>query len=200
MKAYGLTGNIGCGKSTVARLLATHAKVTVIHSDDVAKEIIMNGEHREKINAIIGENAFPGGVCDTRIIARNIFSDNKKRKSFEALIHPLAWSRITDIVDARPAGHLAIVESAIIFETSIQDAFRGVIVAHCSDAIATSRLKMYRNMSDEDIDARRRHQLPTLGKIARASHVINTECDEDKLAMRVQFLYEGLTRNQRKVS
>ena len=195
MKAFGLTGNIGCGKSTVAALLSGHPDILVIDCDRIAKKIISGGMYRRDINAILGVEAFPNGEVDTRIIAKTIFNDPAKLTAFEALIHPLVWTAVEELTEKSSTGHggrICVVESAIIYETGSEDKFTAIIVATCKRDEQLRRLRENRKMSEFDIQARFGQQMPLQEKEAHADIVIHTDCNIQELRNRVQDLYHKL--------
>src|SRR5688572_6938319 len=100
MKLYGLTGNMGCGKSTVASLLSAYPDVMILDCDKVAKEIILSNQYKEKVEAIVGKNLLPTDQPDFRAIAQTVFQDLEKKRLLETLIHPLVWARVEKQVEA----------------------------------------------------------------------------------------------------
>lgn len=191
MRAYGLTGNIGCGKSTVANLLSQYSDVVVIDCDKLAKEIVSSESYRKKICSILGEDVFQSGRTDFNKIAKIIFQNSEKKRLFEALIHPLVWERVEEIVGSEPR-KIYIVESAIIFETLSEDRFLDVITVSCSETEQYRRLRENRGMTDREISSRLSHQIPSLNKEIMSRFVVNTDCTLEKLSRRVHVLYTNL--------
>lgn len=196
MKAFGLTGNIGCGKSTVAGILSGYPGVTVIDCDRIAKEIISNGAHDEEIAVILGTEAFSGGNADLKAIARIIFNDPKMKRSFEGLLHPLVWAAVEKKAAAAKVADMAIVESAIIYETGSEGRFDAVIVAACEAAEQFRRLEEDRGMSRSEIMTRLAQQMPSSEKEAMARFVIHTDCSLEELENRAGGLYRLLKQQK----
>lgn len=198
MNAFGLTGNIGCGKSTVASLLASYPDVLVLDCDRIAKEIISDtsgdpgGAHRQRINEILGTDVFAIGKADFQAIAKIIFTDRAKKTSFEAYIHPLVWETVQDTVNACSDSTICVVESAIIYEIGSEHTFTAMIVASCNRTEQIRRLRNNRQMKNADIDARIKEQLPQEEKIKQAQFVISTDCSLDQLNDAVHTLYKNL--------
>lgn len=192
MRAFGLTGNIGCGKSTVASLLAKHPDVLVIDSDRVAKDIIASGTHKQAINALLGTDVYLSQQADMKRIAEIIFREPDKKLLFESLIHPLVWTTVQNIVDTAGAEKICIVESALIYETRTEDKFNAMIVVSCSPEEQERRLRDVRNMNMTDIRARMALQLSSPDKEARAQFIIRTDCTMSALESRVADLYDQL--------
>ncbi len=196
MNAFGLTGNIGCGKSTVAELLSKYPGVLVLDTDRIAKEIISSTALRKEINAILGVDVFSGGTANFAAIATVIFKDTEKKREFEALIHPLVWTDVEEKVAVAKTANpktVCIVESAIIYETASERMFLAVIVAVCNEHEQLRRLKEIRGMSEKTIHARIAQQLPSEEKEDKAKLVINTDYTLEELTRRVHTLYRILT-------
>lgn len=192
MKPFGLTGNIGCGKSTVAKFLAEYPDVLIIYTDNVAKEIIAGGSYGAQINALLGTDVFPDGKVDFKLIADIIFSDADKKKRFEELVHPLVWAAVREKVDKDGNDKVCVVESAILYETGSEGRFAAVVVAACDTEEQFRRLRENRKMTNEEIRARLERQLPSSEKESRARFVIHTDCDLGILKNKVAHLYEEL--------
>lgn len=192
MNAFGLTGNIGCGKSTVASILMGYPNVLALNCDRIAKDIIMCRKYAARIEKILGIKVRNAGKTDFRAIARVIFSDAEKKRQFEKLTHPLVWKEVERIVNSAGANKICIVESAIIFETASEGKFLGIITAVCSEQERFRRLRKIRKMTDEEIRRRAETQMSQEEKAKRSQFVIDTECTLTELASRVKKLHDEL--------
>ena len=196
MKPFGLTGNIGCGKSTVAALLSMYPNMLILDCDRVAKEIVSSNEHRQQIDAILGTNFFPDKKVIFREIAKIIFEEPEKKRLLEALIHPLVWATVDERVTLADDSKMCVVESAIIFETKSENRFAEIIVATCNPHEQFRRLRDDRHMDNVQIQARLDQQLPSSIKEQRAQFVIHTDCSLDQLEDRVSDLYRNLKQQK----
>ena len=194
MKAFGLTGNIGCGKSTVASLLSKYPDILVFDCDRIAKEIISSGLYKQEINSILGIDAFVGKNADFEKIAKIIFKNNKKKKLLEELLHPLVWATVEERVMAHEDQEICVVESAIIYETKNKNKFNGVILVACNPKEQFQRLLNNRKMSLNEIQARIAQQTPSLEKETKAQFLIRTDCSLKQLKNRVIDLYQKLKK------
>jgi dephospho-CoA kinase len=193
---FGLTGNMGCGKSTVAGMLACQKNVSVIDCDTLAKEIIFDDQNHQTVCRIL--NLPDDTVLDRQGIAAIIFTDRKKRKALEAFVTPLVWQRILDTVGAMPEETVIVVESATLYETGWGSGqrFDAIVTATCSVPEQLRRLREDRGMSESEIAARRHQQFSSRLKERRADCVINTECSMEELGLRVADLYAELLRRK----
>lgn len=192
MDAYGFTGNIGCGKSTVSTLLAKYSDIVIFDTDSIAKEILRTEVNKQLINDIMQKNVFPSGTIDFRSIAEIIFSDHGKRTALELVIHPLTLARIGQEIWSLPESTIPIVEAAIIFEKHWEKDFWDIIVATCDEQEQTRRLLENRQMTMSQITVRKNAQLPSSTKERLSKYVINTHCDLKELEHRVHTLYLNL--------
>lgn len=180
-KLVGLTGNIGSGKSTVARLFAARG-VPVIDADDLARELREPGQpaHAE-IAAAWPEAVSPDGRLDRKRLAAIVFGDPDPtaRERLEAIMHP----RIQDLSRARAAalakaGHpLAIYEASLLIESGRDKEIDGLIVVTASAATRLARVVARDRAREEDVRARMRAQLPQEDKVRLATHVIDNDGD-----------------------
>src|ERR1041384_922332 len=130
MRVWGLTGNIGSGKSTVARLLRARG-VPVIDADEIAREVVKPGTpaHREiaeRFPGVIGAD----GVLDRKALAARVFADSGERDALNHIVHPrIAEEVSTRMGELAGAGHpVAVYEAALIVENGLQDGLDGLIV------------------------------------------------------------------------
>ncbi len=191
MDPFGLTGNIGCGKSTVSRLLLSHGDVLVLDSDRLAKEVISSNMNHGQINEILGSEVY-AGVPDYKLIAQIIFSAPDRRRMLEEFIHPKVWEEIQRRMHQKPFRPICVVESALIFELGWERKFFATIVATCGEEEQIRRLKENRGMSMEEIMARKRLQLDPDVVKRRADYVVDTECPLQELQKRVDCLHRSL--------
>ncbi len=115
MKRIGLTGGIGSGKTTIARIFEAMG-YPVFYSDEHAKSLMNNPEVQSHINTILGEDVFPNGQLDRAVMAEIIFSDSTKREAVNAFLHPKVRSDFDNWANEQKAA-LVFNEAAILFET-----------------------------------------------------------------------------------
>ncbi|MBI1839051.1 MAG: dephospho-CoA kinase [Candidatus Colwellbacteria bacterium] len=192
---YGLTGNMGCGKSTVAKFFGEFQGVVIFSADDVAKELLREERYAEKLSDPLGANIFTGGKVDFRKIAQAVFSDSETLRKLEHFIHPLTWRAIRDRMREYDQVSFFLVESALIYEAAWEKYFDAIIVVTCSPEEQCRRIQNSRDLSEEEITKRLMRQLTVKEKVKRADFVIDTTCSIGEVRSKVKDLYYRLTGN-----
>ena len=194
MRIWGLTGNIGAGKSTVARLLAARG-VPVIDADQIAREVVQPG--RPALKEIAQRFPFaiaPDGTLDRKLLAARVFHDPAEREALNRIVHP----RIAEEASARMgalagAGHpVAVYEAALIVENGLHRGLDGLIVVTAPEQALLARLRQRDAMTDEEARARLAAQLPAADKARHATFVIDNSGSEQALAAQVDRLLEKM--------
>ena len=182
-RVLGLTGGVGMGKSTAARLLKK-VGLPVVDSDDLAREAVQPGtEGLAEIADEFGEEFLkPDGSLDRDKMASTVFQDQAARRQLELIIHPrvrAVWeNRIEQWREQkRPVG---VVVIPLLFEVGLQDSFDAVLCVASTASTQRSRLRG-RNWSDAQIAARIAAQMDIAQKMDLADHVLWNEGTPDQL-------------------
>ena len=196
VRIWGLTGNIGSGKSTVGRMLMDRG-IAVVDADQVAREVVEPG--RPALREIASR--FPGAVrpdgsLDRKALAARVFADAGERQALNAIVHP----RIAEEVAGRMASlaaageKVAVYEAALIVENGLQQGLDGLIVVTAPPEVQIARLRLRDNMSEEEARARIASQLPAAEKARAATVVIDNGGSEADLGAQVERLIERLRK------
>jgi len=177
MKLFGLTGGIGMGKSTCARLLAERG-IPVIDTDILAHQLVEPGQPAlEQIKNTFGaEMISTSGQLRRDELARKVFSDPSALRQLEAILHPpIRELWLAETKKWREQGRACgVVIIPLLFETGAQSEFDAVICVACSSETQCQRLRE-RGWSDEQIQQRLASQWPVEKKIAQSNFVIWTD-------------------------
>ena len=124
MIRVGLTGGIGSGKSTVAKIFEVLG-VPLYYADQSARRLMNeNEELKQKIIQSFGDHVYPNGVLDRTALASIVFTDPKKLEQLNALVHPVTFTDavrwLEQLEKADPPIPYAIKEAALIFESGAQ--------------------------------------------------------------------------------
>jgi dephospho-CoA kinase len=189
INAYGLTGNMGCGKSTVAKYLQKYDDICVIDCDEISKKILVETNNSQKIKNILGNKVIKNGVIDKKEVSKIIFDNPDKKKLLENFLHPLVWQKVEEKIQEGNKNTIFIVESALIYELKKEKDFRGIIVVTCDKKEQFERIKKRSNWSDWEIKKRLKNQLSNEYKAKRALVVIDTSCSIKELKIKVEKLH-----------
>jgi len=155
MLRIGITGPIGCGKSTVAGMLAERG-ARVIDADDVARATYQEFAVRDAVVARFGESVLlADGSIDRASLARIVFADQDALRDLEAIVHPAVRPRILASIDAAEArGAPAVVVEAIkLVEGGLAELCDEVWLVTCDAPIQRGRLRE-RGVADDDAERR----------------------------------------------
>jgi dephospho-CoA kinase len=173
MIILGLTGSIGMGKSTTAKLFA-EAGVPVYDADANVHSLYEG----EAVVAI--EAAFPGTTADGKVdrnkLSARVVHDPVAIKRLEQIVHPmLGASRQKFFADAERSGAaVAVVDVPLLFETGGEKRVDAVVVVTTAPEIQRQRILSRDNMTSEKLDAILARQLPDADKRQRADFVVDT--------------------------
>ena len=165
----GLTGGIGCGKSTAAACFAELGFV-VIDADQLARQVLESHVCVSHLRDRWGAACLDAqGVPDRKWIGAKVFADPAERAFLESVTHPeVARLRREATADPR---HDYVVEIPLLFEKDLTAGFTAIVVVACSDDVRRARLRA-RGLSDDDISARIASQLSLVEKVKRADVVL----------------------------
>jgi dephospho-CoA kinase len=189
----GLTGGIGSGKTTVARMLAKRGAV-VLDADRLARDAVAPGTAGlDAVAARFGPAVIASdGSLDRAALAEVVFADDEARAALEAIVHPEVRLRIAEAVSAHAdTDDVVVVDSPLLIETGEHERFEVVVVVTASIAERLARLEA-RGMSEGDVRARVAAQMPLEEKAALADEELDNDGSESDLEVQVDRLWAGL--------
>lgn len=188
----GLTGGIGAGKTTVARMFAERGAF-VVEADDVGREVVAPGSRGlELLVAEFGAQILsPDGTLDRQRLASIAFADECRRARLEAITHPLIQARTRELLDAAPEGAVRIHDVPLLVELSLADKYDCVVVVDCPDEIRLARL-LERGMTQADAQARIAAQASRSERLAVADIVIDNSGGRGELEAAVDSAWQSL--------
>jgi dephospho-CoA kinase len=190
----GLTGGIGAGKSTVARLLEERGAV-VFDADALAREAVEPGTPgHDAVVARFGANVLgPGGELDREALASIVFSDPAARRDLEAIVHPEVRRLFAEACEAhRDTDRVVVMSAPLLVETGMHTAFDVLVVVSAPVETQMERLLRDRGMSEEQVRARIAAQAPLEDKAAVADVIVDNDGPLDDLEGEVDRLWAEL--------
>lgn len=189
----GLTGGIGSGKSTAARMFADLG-ATVIDADAIAKEVLEPGQlgYESIVNKFGDEILDSSGNIDRSILAAKVFENSSKLKELEDVVHPEVASRVSEIRESLTAGTTVIYDTPLLVEKELQHQFDQVVVVLAAEPLRTQRL-LARGLAERDIAARMSKQATDEQRRAVANYVIDNSGTLEQLRAQVLNVWNQIS-------
>jgi dephospho-CoA kinase len=195
VRVVGLTGGIGSGKSSVARLLAKLG-ASVIDADQISREVVEPGRPalRKIVDRFGPEVLDSNGRLDRKRLAQIVFADEAARADLNAIVHPAVAERTQEEIAARAAqgAKLVVYDVPLLYETGLERAFPWVIVVHVPPEVQRRRIEARDLLSPDEIEARIRAQMPLAEKMKRATYLVDNSGTLEETEEIVKALYEKL--------
>lgn len=211
MLRIGLTGDLGSGKSTVARIFAERGAI-ILSSDDIGRALMQPGQPvYEQIVAHFGpEILSPDNTLDRRKLAALAFSPQHPRvEELNAIVHPAVIAAQAEQLAALPPDAIAIIESALIFSTqhagSWHNRFERILlvtapeetkIARFIDRIAAGRTLSAAEHAALETDARHRLSLQHSADYASQCTVLHNDGDIEQLEAQVDAIWHVLQESK----
>jgi len=167
----GLTGGIGSGKSTVAKIFETLG-IPVYYADAAAKRLMNENEVlRKAVTEKFGEQAYKDGVLNRSYLAAMVFDNKQKLEQLNAIVHPATIADGNSWMSAQTTPY-AIKEAALIFETGIQEHLDYVIGVSAPTPLRIERAMKRDHITKQDVMARMQRQMDEQIKMRLCDFVI----------------------------
>lgn len=191
MKLVAITGSIGCGKTTIAKII-NRLGYTVFDVDGWVRCLYFK---KDFIKVIASH--FPDVICEghvnKRALRNIVFSNRKKLKLLESLIHPFLKITLKDFIRQNACrDDLFFIDVALLFEMSWEKYCDFIIVADVDYEIQKQRVMLRDKVSAEDFDKINDVQMSNKDKILRADVVVDTDKPQNLLKVELIDIIEGL--------
>jgi dephospho-CoA kinase len=198
MLILGLTGSIGMGKSTTAKLFA-EAGVPVYDADATVHLVYEGGEAAAAVEA-----AFPGttvdGKVDRTLLSPKVVHDPEAMKRLEAIVHPMLQAHHRQFLEEaeRSGAPIAVVDVPLLFETGGDKRVDAVVVVTTAPEVQRERILAREGMTAEKLDAILARQLPDAEKRRRADFVVDTSHGLDPVRERIREILDQAAKLPRR--
>jgi dephospho-CoA kinase len=190
----GLTGGIGSGKSTVARLLERRG-ATLIDADQLAREAIATGTpgFERVVEAFGPEVLGADGDLDRAALADRVFADPAQRVALESIVHPEVSRRFGELVEEhRGSDRVIVYVTPLLVELGLAPAFDVVVVVTASPHLRVSRVASERGLAPEDVRSRMASQATDEQRAQVANVLIDNDGGLRELERQVDRLWTDL--------
>ncbi len=191
LPTIGLTGNIGCGKSTVASEWKRFG-AAIIEGDAVGRRVVEEStEFRGWLRERFGDSIFDGDRLDRPALGRLVFTDEQARRDLDQAVWPHIRDRlIEEIAQTHRNGRAAVVDAALIYEWGDEDRYDEIVVVVCDEEAALQRAADRLGLTVREMRDRARNQIPQKEKADRADVVLENTASLRELREKAAYYWQ----------
>ncbi|MBE0477973.1 dephospho-CoA kinase [Candidatus Aerophobetes bacterium] len=192
----GLTGGIGCGKSTVAKFFDEWG-LKVIKADEIGHQLLQKDDVKKKLSLVFGDDILneKGNISRAKLRQKTLL-DKEKLHRLNEILHPLIKKVIWNLLK-KEKNKIVVIEAALIFEVGWDFFMKKIVTVHCSQNKQIERIRKNTHLSAEEIQAFLCVQLPEEEKMKRADFVIPNEKDMTELEVKAKEVFAKILRESR---
>jgi dephospho-CoA kinase len=188
MLKVGLTGGIGCGKTTVAKLFMSHG-ISVLDADCLARELVEPGQPAlDRIIQHFGKNLLKEGRLDRAQLRSLIFADPEAKKWLESLLHPLIY-RSLELRTTPFSAPYCLWVVPLLLETEGKKRVDRLLVVDCPESLQRQRVTQRDGVSDSEISRILASQVSRSERLKAADDIIDNTVSLDVLTAQVERLH-----------
>ena len=190
MLKIGLTGGIGCGKSTVTKLFNSLYNIPIIDADIIARQLVEPGQ---KAFSLI-QQTFGGsiisreGLLDRKKLKEIIFSNSDKKQQLEKILHPLIYQRMQSEFDQQTTAY-SILCIPLLMETKMTGFVDRILVIDCPVEIQLERVRNRDQLSTQQIMSIIASQVSREYRLSHSNDIIDNSNSNNPLAEQVKKLH-----------
>lgn len=191
MKVVGLTGGIGSGKSTVAKMFEDLG-VPVYYADTEAKRLMTESQRlRKNLIDLFGDKVYDESGLNREYLAAIVFNDKEKLEALNALVHPEVEMDFHQWMKKKRTPYI-IQENPLIFEKNKQQEYDAVITVASPEKLRIERVMRRDGMDYNQVRARIANQLNQDIKVKNATYVIENSSGLDTCRIAVQAVHHHI--------
>ena len=183
MLVVGLTGNIGCGKSSLSDIFRDEG-IKIIDADIIARQIYEDEKLLRKVYETFGNDIKnEDGSLNRKALGRIVFSDDEKLIQLNKLTHPVIRQKVSDEIEEYKSQNeeIVILDAALLVESDYLNFIDKLLVVTCKENIQIERIIARDNCSIEEALDRIRSQMSQENKVKYADYVIDNSATLSEL-------------------
>lgn len=183
MLVVGLTGNIGCGKSSLSDIFRAEG-IKIIDADIIARQIYEDEKLLRKVYETFGNDIKnEDGSLNRKALGRIVFSDDEKLIQLNKLTHPVIRQKVSDEIEEYKSQNeeIVILDAALLVESDYLNFIDKLLVVTCKENIQIERIIARDNCSIEEALDRIRSQMSQENKVKYADYVIDNSATLSEL-------------------
>ena len=222
MITIGLTGGIGCGKSTVASLLEVYG-MAVYSADEESKRLLempnpnpnrvlnpvrvgttvrIEDAHRhslirKQLTTLLGDSIYDSNGLNRKLMASLIFNDANLLEQVNAIIHPEVGCHFQSWLEQQTTKY-AVLESAILFESKFDRYVNFCLTVYAPHELRIQRVMMRDGITEAEVGQRMQHQMPEEENMKRADFVIYNDGIQPLIPQIEELVKISLKNNRQK--
>lgn len=200
MIVLGITGGLGCGKTTVARMFQRHG-AKVIDADQLAHQALSGpGDCFSKIIARFGTDVLSRGRIDRKKLSAIVFDNPKALKILEDIIHPQvinAMRRKIKALRKEKGVKCVVADVPLLFESEFDKDMDYIVVVKAKPSQQVARTVRRLSLTHQEIFKRIKRQMPLSQKIQRADIIIDNGGSREKTRRQVRLIWQGLAKRRK---
>ncbi|MBL0359205.1 MAG: dephospho-CoA kinase [Chitinophagaceae bacterium] len=190
MLRVGITGGIGSGKSTVARIFEVMG-IPVYYADDASKKLMNEDESlKQTIQQHFGSDTYSNGILNRKHLSSLVFNNAEKLALLNSIVHPATIKDAEEWMMKQTSPY-AIKEAALIFESGAQEHLDKVIGVYAPTAVRINRVMQRDHINRDEVISRMNNQVPDEIKMRLCDYVIAND-EQELLTPQVLKLHEQL--------
>lgn len=197
MLILGLTGNIGCGKSSLSNLFIEY-NIDVIDADNISRQIFEDEKLLNEVFKTFGESIKNSdGSLNRKALGNIVFNNDKKLVILNSLTHPRIRAKILEKVeDIRNLGkEIAIIDAALLVEGGYLEIIDKLLVVVCSENIQLARIQNRDNCTEEEALSRMKSQMKQSEKAKYGDYIIDNSATLEELRAKAQDFIKFMKEN-----
>ena len=183
MLVVGLTGNVGCGKSSLSDIFRAEG-IKIIDADIIARQIYEDEKLLSKVYETFGNDIKnEDGSLNRKALGRIVFSDDEKLIQLNKLTHPVIRQKVSDEIEEYKSQNeeIVILDAALLVESDYLNFIDKLLVVTCKENIQIERIIARDNCSIEEALGRIKSQMSQENKVKYADYVIDNSATLSEL-------------------